>query len=87
MSDNAARTAVVLMAYGTPRTPEEIEKVMRWSQADSFWRCNILSAAKLCDKFDQLTLKMKNGHSGQNQARDSRAPRGPKANPGKWGDK
>jgi len=35
----------------------EIERVLRWSQADSFWRCNILSAAKLRKKFGQLALK------------------------------
>jgi len=44
------------------RTPERIEAVMRWCQRDSFWQANILSTAKLREKFDQLELKMeKNG--------------------------
>lgn len=38
-------------------TVEQIERVIRWCQADSFWRSNILSMAKLRDKYDQLRLK------------------------------
>jgi len=41
------------------RTPDRIEAVMRWCQRDSFWQANILSTAKLREKFDQLELKMK----------------------------
>lgn len=39
------------------RTPEEIRAVIEWCQADTFWQNNILSAAKLREKFDQLQLK------------------------------
>ena len=40
------------------RTPEKIKAVIEWCQADNFWQNNILSTAKLRDKFDQLELKM-----------------------------
>jgi len=40
------------------RTPEEIERVIRWSQQDPFWSQNILSTQKLRKQLDQLELKM-----------------------------
>lgn len=40
------------------RSWEQIGQVIRWSQADPFWRSNILSAAKLRKQFPQLALKM-----------------------------
>ncbi|WAW14767.1 hypothetical protein [Peptostreptococcus equinus] len=40
------------------RSVEEIEKVIRWSQGNDFWYKNILSTAKLREKFDQLYLQM-----------------------------
>lgn len=33
------------------------ERVLRWSQADPFWRSNILSMPTFRDKFDQLSMK------------------------------
>ncbi len=36
----------------------EIENVILWCQRDSFWRTNILSTAKLREKYDQLCIKM-----------------------------
>ena len=39
------------------RKPEQIERIIRWSQQDNFWQNNILSTAKLREKFDQLELK------------------------------
>ncbi len=53
---------VDLMIRVDGRTPERIEQVLRWSQADAFWSKNILSTAKLREKFDALALKM-NGAS------------------------
>jgi len=51
------------------RTPEEVETIIRFSQEDSFWRSNILSTAKLREKFDQLTDKrlsqLGNGSNGK----------------------
>ena len=46
------------------RAVETVEKVIRWSQADAFWKTNILSGAKLRDKFPQLLLKMEQGSNG-----------------------
>ena len=40
------------------RDPTEIEKVIEWCQEDQFWQNNILSTAKLREKYDQLKLKM-----------------------------
>lgn len=40
------------------RSPDEIERVIGWSQKDTFWQDNILSTDKLRKKFDQLCLKM-----------------------------
>lgn len=36
------------------RTAEQVEAIIRWSQADEFWRANVLSMAKLREKFAQL---------------------------------
>lgn len=47
------------------RTPEEIIQVIDWCQNDSFWHTNILSTAKLREKFTQLYLKM-NKEKGKN---------------------
>jgi hypothetical protein len=41
------------------KTPEEIERVIRFSQSDSFWKSNILSMPKLREKWDTLWLKAK----------------------------
>jgi len=40
------------------RPVEEIEKIIAWCQADTFWQANILSTQKLREKYDQLYLKM-----------------------------
>jgi hypothetical protein len=49
---------VDLMMRVDGRTPERIEQVIRWSQSDPFWSRNILSTAKLREKFDALVMKM-----------------------------
>jgi len=41
------------------RSVLEIEQVIRWSQADDFWRGNILSGASLKRKWNSLAVKMK----------------------------
>ena len=40
------------------RTADDIRTLIEWSQQDPFWQNNILSTAKLREKFDQLILKM-----------------------------
>lgn len=42
------------------RSETQIQDVIQFSQADSFWQANILSAKKLREKYDQLYLKSKN---------------------------
>jgi len=50
------------------RDPKDIEAVIKWCQADSFWQDNILSAGKLRKQYDQLYLKMgKKGNQGPQQ--------------------
>lgn len=46
------------------RSPDEIEKVIRWCQKDIFWQSNILSTKKLREKFSQLYLKMGSNGNG-----------------------
>lgn len=36
------------------RRPEEAERLIRWTQADSFWRGNVLSMPKFREKYTQL---------------------------------
>lgn len=52
-----------LMIRRDGRSPEEIEDVIHWCQADDFWRTNILSPDKLRKQFDQLVLKMQKAPS------------------------
>jgi len=40
------------------RATEDIRRVIEWCQQDSFWQNNILSTAKLREKYDHLVLKM-----------------------------
>ena len=49
---------VDLMLRVDGRSPERIAEVIRWATRDSFWSRNILSTAKLREKFDALVMKM-----------------------------
>lgn len=40
------------------RSVAEVERVIDWCQADSFWRSNILSIPTLREKFTQLAIRM-----------------------------
>lgn len=40
------------------RSAEDVASVIEWCQADSFWRGNILSGAKLREQFDRLIVQM-----------------------------
>ena len=48
------------------RELEEVKKIIRYCQADSFWQGNILSPTKLRDKYTQLLIQM-NGHKKTKQ--------------------
>jgi hypothetical protein len=58
------------------RSIADIQAVISWSQQDTFWQNNILSTAKLKEKFDQLTLKMESTKNGNNRKRNYKAPKG-----------
>ncbi|WP_160203471.1 phage replisome organizer N-terminal domain-containing protein [Priestia megaterium] len=48
-----------LMRERDERTPEQIEYLINWSQENSFWCSNILSASKLRSKATTLILQIK----------------------------
>lgn len=50
------------------RTPEEAERVLRFSQKNAFWQRNILSIDKLRKHFDRLTMEMQNDDPNSTQA-------------------
>lgn len=59
------RDAMRLLIDKDGRSEAAVERIIRWSQADEFWRSNILSAPKLREQFTQLALKAsRNGRLG-----------------------
>lgn len=52
---------VRLMRVSDGRTPRQIEAIIRFSQADKFWRANILSTPKLREKWDTLVMQARRG--------------------------
>ena len=48
-----------LMLRIDKRDKVEIAEVIKWCQQDTFWQNNILSTAKLREKYDQLNIKRK----------------------------
>ena len=70
------RTACRLMLDADKRTEAQIEKAMRWCQADEFWRPNILSMPKLREKYDQLRLAAQRTTTGAVPTTDARVMAG-----------
>jgi hypothetical protein len=56
------------------RTFEDAEKVLRYSQKNSFWQRNILSIDKLRKHFDRLTMEMQDEKSDLNQPNSTQRP-------------
>ena len=54
------------------RSPDDLQEVIKWCQADQFWQNNILSTQKLREKFDQLFMQMGGKQNGTN--RNNRRP-------------
>ncbi|MBT2215867.1 hypothetical protein KK120_08895 [Virgibacillus dakarensis] len=50
---------VRLMRERDERTEKQIEYLINWSQDNDFWQSNILSTAKLREKFDTLIMQAK----------------------------
>lgn len=46
-----------LMIQRDKRSPQQIKNMIDWSQADSFWKQNILSTAKLRKQYDTMAPK------------------------------
>ena len=40
------------------RDKHEVAMLIKWIQKDSFWMSNVLSPAKLREKYDQLIMRM-----------------------------
>ena len=62
-----------LLVEKDKRPIEEIKGVLEWSQADSFWRTNILSAGSFRKQYPKLRLKMmeeQNKQGGQQSFTD-----------------
>lgn len=53
------------------RSPEEVEAVIRFAQADPFWKTNILSVEKLRKQYDQLNAKRRQRASPDKSYRES----------------
>ncbi len=47
-----------LMYRVDKRSYDDIEKIIRWCQADNFWQANIRSTSKLREKFEMLQAQM-----------------------------
>jgi hypothetical protein len=50
-------TAARLMLVADGRDPEAAERLMRWCQADPFWKANVLSMPKFRKGYDQIRLQ------------------------------
>jgi hypothetical protein len=62
-------TAARLMLVADGREPMAAERLMRWCQADSFWRGNILSMPKFRAKYDELRLHAERQRTQGQQAK------------------
>lgn len=58
---------IELMMRTDNRSLPEMEQIIHWTQQDCFWQNNILSTAKLREKYDQLVLKMNEKKNKENQ--------------------
>lgn len=59
---------VRLMREVDNRSHADMLSLFTWVRADSFWRPNVLSPAKLRDKWDQLTEKRNQGSTARQPA-------------------
>lgn len=56
---NGWADAVRLMRERDGRNYDQMADLARWTLNDGFWKANVLSPSKLREKWDQLTVKMK----------------------------
>ena len=57
------------------RTVDQVKKAIDWATTDSFWRSNILSMAKLREKYDQLRLSAQRAEQPQQNRQPAYAGR------------
>ena len=57
-----------LLLEADDRDPQEAERLIRWCQADEFWRANVLSMPKFRERYDQLRLQAQRNGGGFAQA-------------------
>jgi hypothetical protein len=57
------------------RTPEQIEKVILWTQHHNWWWSRVLSAEKLRKQFDTLEAQMVSSKKGNEPERPKENPR------------
>ena len=58
------RDAARLLLDRDGKSVEQVENAIRWAQGNEFWRSNILSMAKLREKWDQLSMQAKREAAG-----------------------
>lgn len=64
------------------RTEDQVSQMINWSQADSFWAANILSAKKLREKYDTMAAQANRQYKqAQNRQAERIIPK-PKSNSG-----
>ncbi len=66
---------VRLMREVDQHTEAEIKAVIRWCQADNFWKSNIQSTEKLREKWDTLVAQMSRGGQRPAPQRQSEQPK------------
>jgi len=64
-----------LMIRRDSRTPEQIEKVILWTQHHNWWWSRVLSAEKLRKQFDTLEALMVSSQKGKEPERPKEKPR------------
>lgn len=68
MRNKRNRDAMRLLIDRDGHTPQQVAAAIRWSQQNTFWMSNILSAVKLRERYDQLRLQAGRERSGSNKA-------------------
>lgn len=65
--------AMRLMIDKDGRSVEQIARAIQWVQNDPFWAPNVMCAAKLRERYEQLQLSAKNGRAGAQQSAGAKA--------------
>ncbi|MFC0360475.1 hypothetical protein [Enterococcus canintestini] len=64
------------------RTEDQVSQMINWSQADSFWAANILSAKKLREKYDTMAAQANRQYKQAQNRQVERIRPKPKSNSG-----